>query len=72
MSGYVSCGILNAYMCYCLRVSEAELALAREDIGLLPSNLPPDMRTRAPFTAIKVSYIIIYIWIIASYNMRIL
>ena len=45
------------YMCYCLRVNEAELALAREDIGLLPSNFPPDMRARALFTAAKVSCI---------------
>ena len=45
-----------SYICYCLRVSEAELALAREDNGLLPSNFPPDKRARVLFTAAKVSW----------------
>ena len=44
-----------AYVCYCLRVNEAELALAREDIGRLLFSFPPDNRTNALSTASEAS-----------------
>ena len=58
----------NTYIaiCYCLRANEAELARAREDIGLLLPSFPPDISTKALCTAIAASCVEINMQI-ASY-----